>query len=268
MSDSERRTQRIAVGFAVVAMGVAVLAGIVVLTRRAESSREPHASRHVQVSDLGKFTPGAVQQGGEGVRVIDQALGTALGLAGDDTILAISGRPVTSPSELAIVLGDLEVFRPRSLFVELVRDRARVLERWELDGDREAARPADAGARAPRGTPSPVDPLIATVRQQGRTVYALPRSTVDTWLADPTRAMAGVAVLGAVDRGGFEIAAIRPGSIFEALGLQRGDVVRGINGAELGSADQVLELIAKSAQQITVDVRRGSQTILFNYLIQ
>jgi len=274
MSQSERRIQRIAVGFAVVAMGVALLAGIVVLTRRADSPREPPApaSRHVQVSDLGKLTPEAVQQDGEGVRVIDQALATALGLAGDDTILAISGRPVAGPPELAAVLHDLEVFRPRSLFVELVRDRARVLERWDLDGDREAARRADPGAGASPGAgPSapPLDPLIATVKQQSRTIYEVPRSTVDAWLADPTRVLAGgVAAFIAGDGGGFQITAIRPGSIFEALGLQRGDVVRGINGVELESADKVLELIAKSAAEITVDVRRGTQTIIFNYLIQ
>jgi len=117
--------------------------------------------------------------------------------------------------------------------------------------------------------PPPLDPLIATVKQLDRTTYEVPRSTVDAWLADPGRVMAGsVATFITGNRDGFQLSAIRPGSLFDALGLHDGDVIRGINGVELGSSDQALELLAKSAQRITVDVQRGTQTIILNCLIE
>jgi general secretion pathway protein C len=260
MSDSERRIQRIAVGFAAVAMLVAVLAGFIVVTRHTVHATAP-ASRHVRVRDLEKLSPATVQQASEGVHIIDEALGTSLGLTREDTIVAISGRLVTRASELEGVLHDLAALRPSSLFVDLVRDRARVLERWELDGGREAA-----GTVPPA---PPLDPLIATVKQLDRTSYEVPHATVDAWLADPRRVLAGsVATFITGPQGGFQITAIRPGSHVAALGLQRGDVIRGINGVGLGSTDQALELLAQSARQITVDVRRGTQTIIFNYLIE
>lgn len=260
MSHSERRIQRIAVGLAAVAMLVALLAGFIVVTRHTGHATAP-ASRRVRARDLEKLTPATVQPASEGVRVVDEALGASLGLAREDTIVAISGRLVTRASELEGALHDLEALRPSSLFVDLVRDRARVLERWELDGDREAAGTVPS---AP-----PLDPLIATVKQLDRTSYEVPRPTVDAWLADPGRVLAGsVATFITGPQDGFQISALRPGSIFEALGLQRGDVIRGINGVGLGSADQALELLAQSARQITVDVRRGTQTIIFNYLIE
>lgn len=260
MSHSERRIQRIAVGFAAIALLVAILAGILVVTRHTGHSTAP-ASRRVRVRDLEKLSPATVQQASEGVRVVDEALGTALGLTREDTIVAISGRRVARASELEGVLHDLAVLRPSSLFVDLVRERARVLERWELDGDRRAGGmlPADPA----------LDPLLATVKQLDRTSYAVPRATVDAWLANPGRVLAGsVATFITGPQDGFQLSAIRPGSIFAALGLQGGDVIRGINGVGLRSTDQALELLARSARQITIDVRRGTQTILFNYLIE
>jgi S1-C subfamily serine protease len=268
MSHSERRIQRIAVGFAAAALLVAVLAGIIVVTRHTGHATAP-ASRHVRVRDLAKLSPATVEQASEGVHVVDEALGTSLGLAPEDTIVAISGRRVTGASELEGVLHDLAVLRPSSLFVDLIRDRARVLERWELDGARAAAGTVPSAPPLDPSLDPPLDPLIATVKQLDRTSYEVPRATVDAWLADPGRVLAGsVATFITGPQDGFQISAIRPGSIFAALGLHPGDVIRGINGVGLGSTDQALELLAQSARQITVDVRRGTQTIIFNYLIE
>jgi hypothetical protein len=45
-------------------------------------------------------------------------------------------------------------------------------------------------------------------------------------------------------------------------------LIRGINRVEIRSTGEALEIIARSTRQITVDLRRGGQTILLNYLIQ
>lgn len=175
MSERERRIQRIAVGFAVVAVGVSVLA--VVVTRHPAPRRDAR----------------------------------------------------TAPA----------------------------LERSEPDGGL---------AAAPLLDPL-LDPLIPTVARRGATTYEMPRSTFEAWLASATRIMAdGVAVFTA-GRDGLEVIAIWPDSVFDALGIKNGDLVRAINGVGLESADQVIELIAKSTRRITVDVKRGDQMIILNYLI-
>jgi hypothetical protein len=278
MAESQRRLQRIAVGFAAVAVLVALLAVFVVATRSPEPPRRDRAaspaSRHVVAGDLTRRLPDALQPVGDGVRVADDALRTALGLAREDTIVAISGLRVTSATQVSRILHELGALSPQSLFVDLIRDRRPVLERWELDGDLEAVGRddrADAGHGGPRwGRPSaspPLDPLIATVRQINSITYEVPRSTVEAWTAHPERVSAGgVAALSNAD--GIRIFAIRPGSIPDALGIQNGDLIRGINGTEIASADKALEIIAKSTRQITIDLRRGSQTIILNYLIQ
>lgn len=276
MVDSQQRIQRIAVGFAVIAMLVALLAVFIVARRHPEPrQREPCAaltSRAVSADDLAKLTPETLQQASDGVRVIDDALRTSLGLGPEDTITAISGLRVTSAAQLPRMLHDLGALTPSSLFVDLVRDREYALERWELDVDLAAAGRADqAGRGGPRwnhpSTSPPLDPLIATVTQLDSTTYEVPRSTVETWTAHPERVVAGgVAALNTPD--GVRIFAIRPGSVPDALGVQNGDLIRGINGVEIGSTDQALEIIARSTRRITVDLRRGGQTIILNYLIK
>jgi len=267
MSESERRIQRIAVGFAVGAMLVAVVAVIVVATRRTEPAhgerRATLASRRVAASALGKLTPEIVEHAGAGLRVTDDAVGKSLGLARDDTIVAISGRPVARPSELGAALHDLEAFRPTSLFVDLVRDREPVLERWELDDDLEAARHAEADPT------HPADPLIATIKRINGTTYELPHSTIEAWTADPSKFTTGITSARHLSNpDGFQIETVQPGSSVAALGIQDGDVIRGLNGVEITSIDKVLPIIAKTTTRISVDLQRRGRTIILNYLIK
>ena len=265
MLQRERRIQRIAVGFAATALVIAVVAVIVTWGTDRRSGAQGPVSRHVSANALVKLGPGAVAQGEGGVRVVDAALRTSLGLAAGDTITAISGRQVTLPYELPGILRELGIYRPRSLFVDLRRDREPVLERWEIDGDLDVARRAAIAA----GEPGAVDALAATVRRISDTMYEVPRATVEAWTADPARVTSGGRGVPVVDFGeqsGFKLYAIRPGSAYAALGLENGDVVRAINGTPLGSGDQILVLIARSTRQISLDVLRRGQSIILNYL--
>lgn len=265
--EMSQRERRIAVGVAAVSIAIAVAAAWAWRGDRRRSAAGTPAPRHVAASDLVKLRPGAVVQVGGGVRVTEATLTAALGLSPGDTITAISGRPVAHVHELDGILRELAIFRPRWLFIELVRDRQAVVERWEIDGDLDVARRTERAAAAP----GPTDPRIATVQQLDRTTYRVPRATVEAWAADPalvTSGGRGVPVLGQGEQSGFRIYAIRPGSAYAALGLEDGDVIRAINGTPLASADQALELVAGSATQITVDLVRGGQPMFLNYLIK
>jgi S1-C subfamily serine protease len=270
MSQRERRIQRIAVGCAAVALAVTVAAVLVVWrSDRLQSGAQGLASRHVSAADLVRLRPGAVVQVTGGVRVTEATLTAALGLAPGDTITAISGRQVARVPELAGILRELAILRPQRLFIELIRDREPVVERWELDGDLDIARRAASAAAAP--PPGTTDPRIASVKQVDRTTYAVPRATVEAWTADPalvTSGGRGIPVLGMGEQDGFKLYAIRPGSVYAALGLEDGDVIRAINGTQLQSAEQILELVARSTVRITLDLLRGGQPMFLNYLIQ
>lgn len=269
MSQSERRIRWIAVGLAVVAL-LTVAVAVVVTWRagRLRSDARAPVTRHVSAGDLVKLRPGTVVAVDDGIRITDAEVATALGLRGDDTILAISGRPVSKVPELSGILRELAIFRPRSVFIDLMREREVVLERWEIDGDLDTARRTALPAG---GSGGPTDPLVATVKQLTDTSYEVPRATVEAWTADPTLVTAGGRGVPVAEPGidhGFKLYAIRPGSAYAALGFQNGDVVRAINGTELAETVQILELVARSNRQITIDIVRRGQPMILNYLIK
>jgi hypothetical protein len=268
MSENERWFRRIAIGLAAAALLTAGLAVLVVVMRDTDRARAAPVSRQVAVNDLRRLAPSTVEQRDDGVRVTDAALCKSLGLARDDTIVAISGRQVRV-DELRAVLRKLGTLRPRSLFVDLVRDRAPVLERWELDDELTAGLPADDDDPAPGG--ASLDPLIATIRRISGTSYLVPRSTIEAWIADPAVFASGGQIVATTSLGrlvGCELRTVRTDSVYAALGLQSGDTIRAINGNPLESVDRVLELVARSTTLITVDVRRGDQPIIFDYLVR
>jgi general secretion pathway protein C len=62
---------------------------------------------------------------------------------------------------------------------------------------------------------------------------------------------------------GFRIHEIRPGSLYQRLGLQNRDVIRRIDGTELTSMDAVLGLYqrARSAERLEVEIERAGVSV-------
>jgi type II secretion system protein C len=69
---------------------------------------------------------------------------------------------------------------------------------------------------------------------------------------------------------GFQIQRIQPGSVFQRIGLQNQDVIRGVNGQPITTADQALRLFSlfRNERHVTLDIDRGSESLTMSYMIE
>lgn len=69
---------------------------------------------------------------------------------------------------------------------------------------------------------------------------------------------------------GFKVFAIRPGSIFESIGLKNGDILQGINGVSLDSPEKALQLYQQlqNEKSFSVNLLRNNRVENFSYEIR
>lgn len=69
---------------------------------------------------------------------------------------------------------------------------------------------------------------------------------------------------------GFRVFAIKPGSVFEKIGLQNGDVINRVNGVELTDPTKAISLFTELQNEghIAVDLQRNKQSKNFSYEIR
>lgn len=69
---------------------------------------------------------------------------------------------------------------------------------------------------------------------------------------------------------GFRILDMQPGSIYEQLGLQRMDVIKGVNGETVDSIQKAMEMYntLKNGSQVKLQIDRGGKTDTFTYDIK
>ena len=63
---------------------------------------------------------------------------------------------------------------------------------------------------------------------------------------------------------------MQPGSIYEQLGLQKMDVIRGVNGEPVDSIQKAMEMYntLKNGSQVKMQIERGGKTDTFTYDIK
>ncbi|HEY0195002.1 MAG TPA: hypothetical protein VGC42_28005 [Kofleriaceae bacterium] len=249
------RIQRIALGAALLAV-VLVGVALIVTLRRGRTHGAPLIGRTMHVRELARLSAETVEPAEGGVH-IQPTVAAALGLAPGDVLIAISGRATARPGDVTGALRDLAALHPTQWFVELAREGAHVVERWDLDGEYRPGLTDDDDARR------------ASIHRIGATRYELPRAAVFEWLAQPARLLAGVASTRRV-LDSIELQRVRPGSLIAALGLQDGDQLRAINGVELAPLDSAAALapLVSHADQLTLDIRRHGVPLLLNYTIR
>ncbi len=303
-ASNEARSRRsrlpmVALGCALAAVAVSVIAAVVVLTRDSTPAAAQHTDvpavvdRRVAATDVIKLRDQieVVVDAGlpRGVRVKDAGLATALGLHDDDVITALSGRTVRGESDVIDVTFRAGALHATVVYVELERGTGRTLMRWQLDGDLlDARRDAQALVRAnaaaaigggsgfaglapvgpyPPGTS--VDTLLDTIVQVDATHTTMPRATVEALLDHAAALVTGARVVPSMKSGqldGYKLFAIRPSSLFARLGFENGDNVVSLNGARLADVDDLLSLLndakRKASSFVFELVRRGQPVTL------
>ena len=285
---SEQRVRAIAVGAALVAVGLAIAATVVVVGRRAPVAAAGAVAieGHVPAAQLVELRGSAVAAApsGTGVTVTDAAMRKAIGLADDDLITAISGRAVKREFDVYDAILGVAQLGATAIYVEILRDGHPLLLHWSIDGDLNQARRAARAAQTPvvpRPFPKPdpfatrsaPDPVLDTVATIDEAHAEVPRATLQRLLDDPSLVAGSARVIPAMRSGspdGFKLYAIRPGSFYARLNLQNGDTVRAVNGYELTSPDRAIEVFSRlgSATTVTLDVERRGQPVILTISIK
>lgn len=122
-------------------------------------------------------------------------------------------------------------------------------------GDSPSREVARAAAPAPARSRAEDDDAI---RKLDATHYEITRTAVDDALADPSQL---ARVVPAPNGTGFRLFGVRPGGLLFRVGLENGDLIRGVNGMDVSTPASALQVYQqlRSANRFTIDLdRRGS----------
>ena len=141
-----------------------------------------------------------------------------------------------------------------------------------------------AAGRGPKVPPRPARPAAAQktdgkanykdhVRKTGPYSYEIDRSMLDEQLQDLSKLGTQARVVPNYRNGkyeGFKLVGVRPGSLYRAIGVRSGDVIKSINGSAIDSPNKALDLFEKlkNSSHIDLDIERRGQPKQFAYDIK
>jgi general secretion pathway protein C len=110
----------------------------------------------------------------------------------------------------------------------------------------------------------PISPI-----RQGESI-AIDRSEVERSLTNVHKVLSQARIRPHFSAGkpdGLAIAHIKGGSIFEKLGLKNGDIIRGLDGNEIKSPDDVLQMYKKLTlgSDVSIEIERAGERQTLNY---
>jgi general secretion pathway protein C len=127
------------------------------------------------------------------------------------------------------------------------------------------------------------DTKIVSVQKHGANAAGVKKVSDSKWLVDQKEVLASTENMGQIltqaralpylEQGktvGFRLSEIVPGSIYEKIGLQNGDVVQRVNAQDVDDPGKFFQLYQglKNEQNVTIDLMRGGQKQTLNYEIR
>jgi type II secretion system protein C len=150
-------------------------------------------------------------------------------------------------------------------------------------GDDDVAVPHPNLIRPPHGLGSPFirNPMMRPgrpaakaggVRRLGANKYLVERSTINRDMQNLSQLLTEVRALPVLKNGtstGFRLSEIQPGSQFDEIGLQDGDVLTEVSGQQLNDPTRALQMLStlQSRSAVTVNLLRNGAPVLLSYTI-
>lgn len=111
------------------------------------------------------------------------------------------------------------------------------------------------------------------IKKTGAYVFSVERKMLDEELKDLGKLQSEARVVPHYQNQkyeGFKLVGVRPGSLYRALGIRSGDVVKSVNGTAIDSPNKALELFnqLQNSSAIKVEIERRGQPQTLSYDIQ
>ena len=154
-----------------------------------------------------------------------------------------------------------EIVREKVIFRNL---RSRKLEYIKIKED----------SRLKLGLASGGSATVAQTAPSDKTEFTFKRDVINKHLENLPQVLQDAKAIPHVEPGGeiggFKLVAIKPGSIYETLGLKRNDIIRGVNGESVDTPQKAMELYQalKNADNIQLQISRGGSDTTLNYSIE
>jgi general secretion pathway protein C len=108
------------------------------------------------------------------------------------------------------------------------------------------------------------------IEKLAATQYNVSRSEVDKALADFNNILTQARAVPNIENGvasGYKLFQIVPGSIYDKLGLQNGDVVSGLNGNPINDPAKAFEMLSelKTSSHMELQVRKDGKSLTYTY---
>lgn len=118
-------------------------------------------------------------------------------------------------------------------------------------------------------TPTPAPEKVTRLDHDS---FRVDRDDIEEVIENPTNLFSQARILPKYDGGemvGLQVNAIKPGSLFEDIGIENGDVITKLNGISIDNPQESAKVLTEfsSAENFTVDVERqdgSSDTLEFN----
>lgn len=130
-----------------------------------------------------------------------------------------------------------------------------------------AARPAAARGA---GKEAQVEWSSAGVKKTGENAWAVDQKAVLHALDNIGSVLTDARLTPVASNDGFLVNEIKPGGIFETIGLKDGDVLKRVNGFDVTSPEKAIQVLTglRGESSIDLDVVRGGQKMNFHYEIR
>lgn len=207
----------------------------------AEVSRDPSPSE-VPLSSLNLKLSGVVTAGEDSVALIS--------VSGQPQSPYFIGDEVSHGAILDAVYSDRAILKRNGVLESLVLE------------DISSLLPGNAVQTRPVASPA------SQVRNMGQNTYAIPRNLIDSQLSNPE--FLRNATIVAHKDGGFLVKRMKKGSLYEKLGLQRGDIIKGANGQPINNIQDAMRQYQQlgSLGQVELEVMRGGQRQTLQFHLQ